>query len=119
MPGVGPRARYWCLTLNNYIQQDVDRLSQTTALPGVEYMVFGKEVDASGTPNLEGIVCFQSRKRMSTVKAVIGQAEFSTTRYPGLSTEYCKKDGDFMEIGIRPRFIKDVIKIVWLPVDLN
>jgi hypothetical protein len=106
MPGAGPRAKYWCFTLNNYTDQDVIRLSaetnRTSALEDVNYIIFGKEVGASGTPHLQGTVCFQSRKRMSQVKSVIGQAHFTLTRNLSQSIEYCKKDGDFTELGVLP-----------------
>lgn len=94
-------AKNWCFTLNNYTPADLDRLS---VLPeGVEYLVFGKEVGDSGTRHLQGTVCFQSRKRLSQVISVIGQAHCSTTRFLSQSIEYCKKDGDFTQLGLPPR----------------
>jgi hypothetical protein len=100
MPGTGPRAKNWCFTINNYTPQDVDRLS--AALDGVEYLVIGKEVGASGTPHLQGTVRFQSRKRRSQVIAVIGQSHCTVTMHLPQSIDYCKKDGDFTEVGIPP-----------------
>lgn len=100
MPSTGPRAKSWCFTLNNYTPADVDRLS--TQIPGVEYLIFGKEVGASGTPHLQGTVCFQSRKRLSQVIAVLGQCHCSVTRSLLQSIEYCKKENDFVEWGSIP-----------------
>jgi Putative viral replication protein len=107
MPAVGPRAKNWCFTLDNYGPDDVDRLSAATAensstLPDVEYIVFGREVGATGTPLLQGTVCFLSRKRLAQVITVIGQARCSVTRNLRQSINYCKKDGDFTEIGEPP-----------------
>lgn len=96
----GLRAKHWCFTMNNYTDQDVQRLSNP--LPGVEYLVFGREVGASGTRHLQGYVCFQSRKRLSQCIAIIGQAHFTVTRFVLQSIEYCKKDGDFIEVGTAP-----------------
>ena len=100
MPSTGPRAKHWCFTLNNYTPADVDRLS--AQIPGVVYLVFGREVGASGTPHLQGTVCFQSRKRLQQVKAIIGEAHCTVTRYLSQSIDYCKKDGDFTEWGNPP-----------------
>lgn len=100
MPSTGPRAKYWCFTLNNYTPADVDRLSAQQ--DGIEYLIFGREIGASGTPHLQGTVCFQSRKRLNQVKDIIGQAHCSVTRFLLQSIDYCKKDGDFTELGVAP-----------------
>ena len=95
-----PKAKHWCFTLSNYLQPDLDRLS--VPINGTENLIYGKEVGASGTPHLQGPVCFQSRKRLSQVKTIIGQAHCSVTRFLLQSIEYCKKDGDFTEHGTIP-----------------
>lgn len=96
----GPRVKNWCFTLNNYTPEDLDRLS--TLPDGVIYLIYGKEVGSSGTPHLQGTVCFQSRKRLPQVKQVIGAAHCTTTRFLSQSIEYCKKEGDFVELGEAP-----------------
>lgn len=100
MPGTGPRAKHWMFTMNNYTPADLYRLS--APIPGVDYLIFGKEVGASGTPHLQGSVCFQSRKRLQQVKAIIGDAHCTVARHLLQSIEYCKKDGDFTEVGSIP-----------------
>lgn len=101
MPSTGPRAKNWCFTLNNYTPDDVDRLS--SQLDGVGYLIFGRETGDSGTPHLQGTVCFQSRKRLAQVVAIIGQSHCTVTRFLSQSIEYCKKDGDFTETGVPPQ----------------
>lgn len=86
--------------MNNYTSDDVDRLA--TPIDGVVYLIFGKETGASGTRHLQGTVCFQSRKRLTQVRSIIGQAHFSPTRHLSQSIEYCKKDGDIIEWGEKP-----------------
>ena len=93
----GPRVKYWSFTLNNYTQANLDRLS--TPIDGVDYLVFGREVDESGTPLLQGTVRFSTRRRLSQVITVLGQCHCQPTRSLAESVEYCKKDGDFVEWG--------------------
>lgn len=94
---VAPQAKAWCFTLNNYTPQDVERLS---VLPeGVKYLLFGREVGEGGTPHLQGLVVFEQRKRLNQVVAVIGQCHFTPCRNVPASVIYCKKDGDFVELG--------------------
>jgi hypothetical protein len=91
----------WCFTLNNYTDADIERLSALSDC--VAYLVFGKEVGDNGTPHLQGFVSFKSRIRMGPAKAIIGErAHLEITRDVSGSIKYCKKDGDFTEIGEVP-----------------
>ena len=97
----GPKAKNWCFTLNNYTPADIDKLS--SPLDGVKYLIFGREVGAFGTPHLQGTVCFQSRKRLSQVITIIGQAHCTVcSNFLAQCIDYCKKDGDFTEHGTIP-----------------
>lgn len=100
MPSAGPRAIHWCFTLNNYTPLNVDKLS--APIEGVKYLIFGREVGESGTPHLQGFVCFADRKRLKQVTDTIGKAHCTVTKYVANSIEYCKKDGDFTEVGTLP-----------------
>lgn len=93
------RAKNWCFTLNNYTDADIQRLLGLEASESVSYCIFGKEVGESGTPHLQGFVSFKTRKTLPSVIAICGQAHFSVARNVPKSIEYCKKDGDFTEIG--------------------
>lgn len=94
------RARHWCFTLNNYNTENIERLAR---LEGeVDYLVYGKEVGESGTPHLQGFVSFGTRVRRSTAIQKVGQAHFSVARHIQASIDYCKKDGDFVELGTPP-----------------
>lgn len=94
------RAKHWCFTLNNYSQENVDRIIDNAA--GFDYVVFGKEVGDSGTPHLQGFVSFPTRVRRSVCVEKIGQAHFTVARNIDNSIQYCKKDGDYFEIGVKP-----------------
>ena len=97
------RAKYWCFTLNNYSDENIDKLAalEDAASP-VSYVCYGKEVGESGTPHLQGFVAFKESKRLSQVVSAIGQAHLSVARKVPEAIAYCKKDGDFTEIGTPP-----------------
>jgi len=94
------RAKHWCFTLNNYTQEHVDRIIDNAAR--FDYVVFGKEIGDSGTPHLQGFVSFPNRVRRTMCVETIGQAHFTVARNIDNSIQYCKKDGDFVEIGTKP-----------------
>lgn len=94
------RAKNWCFTLNNYSQDDIDRLS--AARPDISYLIAGKEVGDSGTPHLQGFFSCATQLRLRAAKALIGEAHLTVARNVPNSIAYCKKDGDFFEIGQAP-----------------
>lgn len=94
-------AKNWCFTLNNYTNEEVEKLSSLG--DNVVYCVFGKEVGDNGTPHLQGFISFKTRIRMGPVKAIIGErAHVEVARDIPASIKYCKKDGNFIEIGSCP-----------------
>ena len=92
------RALNWCFTLNNYSSEDCLRLAGLTE--HVLYLIAGREVSDSGTPHLQGFVKFKKRLRFGQVIALLGQCHLTVTRSVAASVEYCKKDGDFFDIGV-------------------
>jgi len=97
-----PGAKNWCFTLNNYTPSDVERLLALESEASVSYCVFGREIGDTGTPHLQGFVQFQGRKTRSSAIALCGQAHFTVARQVANSIAYCKKDGDFSEVGTAP-----------------
>lgn len=93
------RSKNWCFTLNNYTQADVDRLMLLETNDAVQYLVFGREEGASGTPHLQGFIQFTDRKRQNQTLAITGQAHVSAAHHPEQAATYCKKDGNFEELG--------------------
>jgi len=98
-----PNSKYrnYCFTLNNYTQDDLDRLQ---SLPrGAVYVIYGKEISSTGTPHLQGTICFPSPRTISSVNSIFnGNAHTEPTRDLKHSISYCSKDGDVFEIGVRP-----------------
>ncbi len=105
----GPRAKHWCFTINNYDENDA------VMDPSISYMIVGYEVSASGTPHLQGYVCFNRRMRLSAVKRLFPRSHlevmYSTV---AKAIAYCKKDGKWSEWGTKPVTQAEVIKTKWV-----
>lgn len=91
-------SKYWCFTLNNYGAEDETRLQECKEF---SYIVYGREVSATGTRHLQGYVEFRRRSRHGTVKRALGDRSHVERRRgsPLEASEYCKKDGDFFSAG--------------------
>lgn len=93
------RARNFCFTINNYTEQDVQNILGTEC----KYVCFGKEVGESGTPHLQGYICFQNARHFNALKKVHATAHWEVAKgLPSQAKAYCQKDGDFYEVGICP-----------------
>lgn len=93
------RARGWCMTLNNYTEDDVDRLSKWFR-ENCEYACIGREIGSNGTPHLQICCEFKNMKSFKQMKDVC--PEWHVEKRKGTkfeAAEYCKKDGDYKEIG--------------------
>lgn len=97
-----PQTQYWVLTLNNYTPEDIP-----TALPvKMSYIVMGEEVSETGTPHLQGYLCFKNRQRRTAVSKMFPRASLrAKSKYSthAEASDYCKKDGKFVEFGTLSR----------------
>lgn len=105
MPG-GARVRHrrWVFTLNNPDDGERQRL-RDALLPQSKYLCIGSEVGDSGTPHLQGYVIFKSQRTLSACKAVFYPSKphlEASKGTPAQASDYCKKDGDFIEAGDLP-----------------
>lgn len=94
------QSKHWCFTINNYDESDIDRCGSLECV----YIVWGKEVGENGTPHLQGFVSFEKRKTFNTVKNALGpKVHLERAKgSPEQASNYCKKDGDFVERGVLP-----------------
>jgi len=90
----------WVFTLNNYTEDEALKELPESAI----YLVYGKEVGASGTPHLQGFVIFSVRKRLRTVRQIIGtRAHCEPAKGTNQQArDYCCKDGIITELGTCP-----------------
>jgi len=90
------RVKNFCFTRNNYsgtvLEDNLD----------CKYIIYGKEVGASGTPHLQGFVQFNNVKTLASAIACLPGCHVEISRNFEQSIEYCKKDGDFTERGKAP-----------------
>lgn len=94
------RSKRWCLTLNNFTQEELDKLSGIEC----EYIVYGLEHLDAGTPHVQGYIVFKSQKRLSTLKKLVERAHWEKARGNHQQCiRYCmKEDPSPYERGTRP-----------------
>jgi len=89
-------SHYWCFTLNNYTDPEVDQIMNLNC----NYLIFGKEVGENGTKHLQGYVEFPMKKKLPTVKKLMPRAHLENRKGNAMeAAEYCRKDGDIFEKG--------------------
>lgn len=92
--------RAWCFTLNNYTEEEYKALQEVPC----KYIIMGKEEGKEETPHLQGYVQFASQKRLGGLKDINGRAHWEAAKgNPQQNIDYCSKDGDFWEKGVRPK----------------
>lgn len=105
MPLLSLQRNMWCFTFNNYEEGDLDHLNELGTNPRTQYLVIGREIaPETGTPHLQGFIQFKRSVRGSTAQRLISprvRVHIEPARNPAASAEYCKKDGDFFEFGVR------------------
>lgn len=91
----------YLFTVNNYTDADVASLKATNPAL-VRHLVVGKEIaPTTGTSHLQCYVHLLSGKTISAVKTFIeiDNAHFDPVTKDNGAADYCKKGGDFFEIG--------------------
>jgi len=96
------RAIHWCFTLNNPVPSSLKDLGPEE----YEYLIYGREIaPQTGTQHLQGYVAFKNRRSGQQVKKLLPTAHWevkSKKSTPQQASDYCKKDGDFVEDGVLP-----------------
>lgn len=94
------QAKHWAFTLNNWTEEEYEKI---ITQEGTSYVIVGKETGEEGTPHLQGHVYFTRKVSARKAKSILGdRLHIEIARNPAASIEYCRKDGDFVEIGHAP-----------------
>ena len=96
-----PRCRNYCFTHNNYKDTEIEDNVEC------QYIIYGKEVGASGTPHLQGLIRFKNDKSLKQVIGLLPGSHVEPAKALHAAIEYCKKDGDYTERGTPPVSAKD------------
>lgn len=94
----GSQAKRWVFTLNNPEEGEI--LDPDL----VDYSIVGDEVGEEGTRHFQGFAIFKKQQRISSLKKILPRAHWEVARGTNKqATDYCKKDGKFVEIGVLPK----------------
>jgi len=92
-----PKSTRWVFTLNN------PEFPVTYNQSNQIYYVYGNEVGESGTPHHQGFIVFDKQKYLTQVKELNDKAHWEIAKGTNKqASDYCKKDGDFVEKGTLP-----------------
>lgn len=113
------RGRSWCFTINNYNDDELQKLhSYTSTLGGSENGVkeigWQEEVGESGTPHIQGYIVFINAKSFSATKKILGnRCHLEKCRNLQASRNYCKKsEGQIEGSSIVAKNLKPVDQIL-------
>lgn len=92
MSAIKSRSKYWCFTVNNFMEQEHENICDYTECT---YLIVAKEMSESGTAHLQGYVEFDKRICGSKLLKMHGWERSHIEVRKGNSnqaSEYCKKD---------------------------
>lgn len=95
------KSRAYCFTLNNYTDLEYTAIQEIDC----RYLCVGREVGDSGTPHLQGYIYFDNPRSFNSVKKLLGvRTHIEIAKgSPLQASNYCKKDGSFLEKGEIPQ----------------
>lgn len=105
-----PKSRNYCFTINNYTQDDLDRLQVLgTELSNHHYLIFGLEVaPETSTKHIQGYIQLNEAQRFNYLQKYFNlQRNKKLFKFhieiangtPEQNIKYCSKDGDFYAFG--------------------
>lgn len=101
MAQLNQKARGWCVTVNNYTEEDLAHLRMVDC----QYSIVGKEIaPTTGTPHLQCYFYWTNARSFNMVKTLFRDWHLEKAKGNSFQNyEYCAKEGDFEERGPRPK----------------
>lgn len=98
------RTRAWCMTINNYTDEDIACFHRPVLLRQVRYYIYGEEIGEEGTPHLQCTIIYHNPKKRHEVSKHFPRASVRTMDGTvEQSVAYCLKDETFVEHGDIPK----------------
>jgi len=97
MKDIIKKYRNFCFTMNNY--EDTILVDSIAC----KYIAYSKEVSSTGTPHLQGFICFENATSLGSVITKMPGCHISTMNGSLRQNElYCSKENDLIERGVKP-----------------
>ncbi len=114
--------RSYCLTLNNYTDEELEHWN-TLFAEGKRWII-GKEIGEEKTPHLQAYIQYKSSRSFGKMKKLFPRAHIEQAKgSPEENWKYCKKDGNFTtnmdfeehRAKLRRLCLIEYETVVWLP----
>lgn len=94
----------FCFTINNYTSHDKRYISNAYKDRVASYYIYGHEIGEQGTSHLQGFIQFTKKTTLVKAKLYLPRAHLEPRRGSVKEAiEYCKKEGDFISVGVQTR----------------
>lgn len=84
-------AKHWVFTFNNYSDNDIDAILSTCS-ESASTWVFQEEKGEEGTKHLQGYLCFNFKKRPTSVFKWTNKIHWEIAKCPAQAIKYCSKE---------------------------
>lgn len=112
-------AKGWCFTINNPTPEDELAVDLLGSLVCCDYLVYGNERGANGTPHYQGYVIMKTPRTLKQMKELLRTAHLEQRKGTHKqASDYCKKEGDFYEFGTLPLSAGEKTQQMWKNVIL-
>lgn len=111
-----PRSRKWCLTLNNYSEEEITQLLKVFDAKAWLYII-GKEMGEQQTPHLQMYIEMKNQVAFNTLKKLNARLHLEKARGSrAQNIEYCSKEMVYKStfpVPLKTRMLQTYDNVVW------